>query len=87
MVKGISNVVVCIDDLIIHSQMHDQHLKSLDVVFTRLVAHNLCVNLKKCVFGLSKTSYLGFWLTKNGGFPGNDKLKAVKGTKLQGNAK
>jgi hypothetical protein len=63
-VKGIGNIVVYIDDLIIHSQMHDQHLKSLDKVFTRLAAHNLRVNLKKCVFGSTETSYLGFRLTK-----------------------
>jgi Reverse transcriptase (RNA-dependent DNA polymerase) len=80
-VKGIDNVVVYIDDLIIHSQTHEQHLESLDKVFTRLAAHNLCVNLKKCVFGSSETSYLSFRLTKNGIFPGTDKLKAVKEAK------
>jgi hypothetical protein len=80
-VKGIGNVVVYIDDLIIHSKTHDQHLKSLDEVFTRLTAHNLRVNLNKCIFGSSKTSYLGFCLTKNGIFPGTDKLKAVRDAK------
>jgi hypothetical protein len=33
-VKGINNVVVYIDDLIIHSQTHEDHLQTLDVVFT-----------------------------------------------------
>jgi Reverse transcriptase (RNA-dependent DNA polymerase) len=80
-VKGISNVVVYIDDLVIHLQTHDQHLKSLDKVFTRLAAHNLRVNLKKSVFGSSKTSYLGFRLTKN------DKHKAVKDAKPPENLK
>jgi hypothetical protein len=40
-VKGIDNVVVYIDDLIIHSETHEEHLQSLDAVFMRLVAHNL----------------------------------------------
>ncbi len=75
-VKGISNVVVYIDDLIIHSKTHEEHLALLDAVFTRLAAHNLRANLKKCVFGSSETSYLGFRLTKEGIFPGTDKLKA-----------
>ncbi len=79
-VKGIDHVVVYIDDLIIHSKTHEQHLESLDKVFTRLAAHNLRVNLKICVFGSSETSYLGFRLTKNGIFPGTDKLKAVSQT-------
>ncbi len=39
-VKGIDHVVVYIDDLIIHSKTHEQHLESLDKVFTRLAAHN-----------------------------------------------
>ena len=86
-VKGIDNVVVYIDDLIIHSKTHEQHLESLDKVFTRLAAHNLRVNLKKCVFGSSETSNLGFCLTKNGIFPGTDKLKAVKEAKPPENVK
>ncbi len=43
--KRIPNVVVYINDLIIHSKMHEDHLRSLDDVFTRFVAHNLRVNL------------------------------------------
>jgi hypothetical protein len=77
-VKGIDNVVVYIDDLIIHSRTHEDHLKTLDAVFTRLASHDLRVNLKKRVFGSSETSYLGFRLSKEGIFPGADKLKAVK---------
>ncbi len=50
-VKGIDNIVVYIDDLIIHSKTHEEHLQSLDAVFMRLVAHDLGVNLKKCVLG------------------------------------
>jgi hypothetical protein len=86
-VKGIDNVMVYIDDLIIHSQTHDQHLKTLDEVFTRLTAHNLTVNLKKFVFGSSETSYLGFRLMKNGIFPGTDKLNTVKDAKPPENVK
>jgi hypothetical protein len=77
-VKGIDNVVVYIDDLIIHSRTHEDHLKMLNAVFTRLASHDLRVNLKKCVFGSSETSYLGFQLSKEGIFPRADKLKAVK---------
>jgi hypothetical protein len=84
-VKGINNVVVYINDLIIHSKTHEEHLKSLDVVFTRLAAHDLRVNLKKWVFGSGETSYLGFCLNKEGIFPGSDKLKAIKEAQPPGN--
>jgi hypothetical protein len=53
-VKGISNVVVYIDDLIIHSKTHEEHLQILDAVFTRLASHNLRVNLKKMRFWLER---------------------------------
>jgi hypothetical protein len=33
-VKGINNVVIYIEDLIIHSQTHEDHLQVLDVVLT-----------------------------------------------------
>jgi len=86
-VKGINNVVVYIDDLIIPSKTHEEHLALLDAVFTRLAAHNLRANLKKCVFGSSETSYLGFRLTNEGIFPGTDKLKGVKEAKPPENVK
>ncbi len=85
-VKGI-NVIVYIDNLIIHSKTHEEHLARLDEVITRLAAHNLRANFKKCVFGSSETSYLGFRLTKNGNFPDTDQLKAVKEAKPPENIK
>ncbi len=79
-VEGLSNIIVYIDDLIVHSDSHEQHLRSLDQLFERLRAHNLKVNLKKCVFGSKDVMYLGFHLTESGIKPGVDKLKAVKDT-------
>ena len=76
--KGLSQVIVYIDDIIIHSSTHEEHLKKLDEVLARLSKHNLKANLKKCSFGVSETMYLGFRLTKDGIVPGTDKLKAVK---------
>ena len=75
--EGIPNVIVYIDDLIIHTQSHEEHLKVLLKVFMRLFKHNLKINLKKCVFGSPEVSYLGFRLTPEGIKPGIDKLKAV----------
>ncbi len=57
-VKGIPNVVVYIDDLIIHSKTHEEHLNRLDAVFIRLAAHDLRVNLK-CFLNLAKHPTLG----------------------------
>jgi hypothetical protein len=77
-VKNIENVIVYIDDLLVHSASHEQHITTLGKVLQRLVTHNIKINLQKCVFGSKEVSYLGFRLTEQGIIPGTDKLRAVK---------
>jgi hypothetical protein len=77
-VQGLKNVLVYIDDLLVHSHTHDQHREQLQQLFNRFRAHGLKANIKKCVFGSKNVSYLGFRLTEEGIKPGIDKLKAVK---------
>jgi hypothetical protein len=76
-VHGLANIIVYIDDLIVHSASHDDHLRQLDALFSCLAVHNLKVKLQKCVFGSRKVQYLGFLLSEDGIRPGTDKLKAV----------
>jgi len=61
-VHGINNVIVYIDDLLLHSQSHEDHLRLLDELLGRLVQHNIKLNLQKCIFGSTNVSYLGFRL-------------------------
>jgi Reverse transcriptase (RNA-dependent DNA polymerase) len=77
-VNGIANAIVYIDDLLVHSATHEEHLATLGQVLKRLVQHKIKINLQKCVFGSKEVSYLGFRLTEEGIKPGTDKLKAVK---------
>ena len=44
--EGIPNVIVYIDDLLIHTKTHEDHLRVLRQVFERLRKHNLKINLK-----------------------------------------
>jgi hypothetical protein len=55
--RNISNVIVYIDDLLVHTQTHDKHQKVLDQVLDRLQMHNLKINLDKCFFGNKELSY------------------------------
>ena len=84
-VDKIKNVIVYIDDLIIHSNDHVGHLQTLEALFLRLQNHGLKVRLEKCKFGSHDVMYLGFHLTKDGIKPGVDKLKAVKEAKPPAN--
>jgi hypothetical protein len=76
--KGLQNVIVYIDDLLVHTSDHATHRQSLQQLFDRLRKANLKLNLKKCYFGSTNVTYLGFRLTPQGILPGSDKLAAVK---------
>lgn len=76
--RGIKNCIVYIDDLLVHSSTHEDHLNELDKVLTRLENHNLKINLEKCIFGNTSVNYLGFVLTPKGITPGSNKLKAIQ---------
>jgi hypothetical protein len=77
----IPNVLVYIDDLLVHTDTHEKHLAILDDVLARLHKNHLKINLEKCVFGNKEVSYLGFTLTPEGIKPGKNKLKAIKDAK------
>ena len=79
--RNIKNVLVYIDDLLIHTATHEEHLKVLEQVFERLHQNHLKINLDKCVFGNKEVSYLGFTLTPEGIKPGRNKLQAIKDAK------
>ncbi len=79
-IHGLANVIVYIDDLLVHSPTHPEHITALDKVLQRLVHHHIKINVQKCFFRSKEVSYLGFRLTEQGIQPGTDKLKAVKNT-------
>jgi hypothetical protein len=49
--KGIPNVIVYIEDILVHSKTHDEHTRILQFLFERLTRHNLKIRLEKCHFG------------------------------------
>ncbi len=79
--QNISNVIVYINNLLVHTKTHEDHLKVLEQVLERLHSHNLKINLDKCFFGNKEVSYLGFTLTPKGIKLGKNKLKAIKNAK------
>jgi hypothetical protein len=79
-VNGLANVIMYIDDLLVHSASHPKHIIALDQVLQRLVQHRIKINLQKCFFGSKEVSYLGFRLMEQGILPVTDKLKSVRNT-------
>jgi hypothetical protein len=78
-INGLSNVIIYIDTLLVHSASQSEHIETLDQVFKRLVQHNNKINLQKCFFASKEVSYLGFQLTEEGILLGTDK-KSSKNT-------
>ncbi len=70
--RNISNIIVYIDDLLVHTQNHEDHTKVLKQVLHCLHSQNLKINLEKCFFGNQEFSYLGFTLTPEGIKPGKN---------------
>jgi hypothetical protein len=75
---GFQNILIYIDDVLIHTDTHEKHLEALEQVLMRLHQHHLKINLDKCLFGDKQVSYLGFTLTPDGIKLGEAKLKAIK---------
>jgi hypothetical protein len=75
--KGLVNVIVYIDDILLHSKTHQECRAKLEKLFNRLRKTNLKVKLKKCEFGADNVSYLNYRLTPEGILPGSDKLKVI----------
>ena len=84
---GLINIIVYLDDLLVHSKTHEEHLVQLEKLFCRLRAVNLKAKLPKCEFGAKNVQYLGFRLTPESFLPGVDKLKAVKNTEIPNSIK
>ena len=64
-VKGTPNVLMYLDDLLVHSKTHEQHRITLERVFHQVGEYNLKIRLEKCHFANTSVEYSGFKLTPN----------------------
>jgi hypothetical protein len=71
--RGIQNVLIYMDDVLVHTDTHEWHLEVLEQLLMKL--HR---NLEICLLGDQQVSYLGFTLTPQGIKNGIAKLKAIK---------
>jgi len=78
--NGLENVLVYINDFLVHKVSHQLHMEILKQLFHKLRKTGLKVNLAKWELGSTEVAYLGFWLTPNGILSGKDKFQAVAAT-------
>jgi len=70
-------VEVYVDDMVVKSPSHHQHVEDLSAVFSLLRQYNLRLNPNKCVFGVDRGKFLGFMLTQRGIEANPEKCKAI----------
>lgn len=86
--KDIDNVYVYVDDVVVCSATHDDHLQLLDRLFDRFKSFNLKCRIKKVQLGTTDINYLGYNLSKAKGIrPGLAKTEAVRNWKEPGTVK
>ena len=72
-----TNVLVYIDDIIVHSDTFEKHVERLDAVFARLEKRGLKLKFSKCHFFQKRVKYLGHILSATGIETDPDKTKVV----------
>jgi len=60
------NVQTYVDDMVVTSQVKDQHVTDLEELFTTIAKYNLKLNPEKCVFWVEAGKFLGFLLIECG---------------------
>ncbi|KAL7076970.1 hypothetical protein ACQ4LE_003721 [Meloidogyne hapla] len=75
--KGINNVTAYIDDILIHTNDFESHIKTLEIVIKRLNQNGLKLKGEKCEFFKNKCTYLGFELNKNGYQPAQSNCEII----------
>ena len=71
-------ILTYIDDVLIYTSTFEQHVATLDTVFTRLSEHGLTLGAKKCNFCTSSTKFLGHVVSVDGIHPDPDKISAIQ---------
>ncbi|XP_032688866.1 uncharacterized protein LOC116852521 [Odontomachus brunneus] len=66
-----------LNDLLVASDTHKQHLQHLQQLFATLRKARLAVNMEKSVFGASEVYHLGYLVSKDGYQPPESKVEVI----------
>ncbi len=77
MLAGLDYCFVYLDDILVASRDHSQHVEHLKEVLSHLQAHGLVLNAEKCQLGVSEIDYQGHCIIATVIRPLADKVAAV----------
>ena len=61
-----STMEVYVDDMLVKSVQHTDHLQHLDKAFDLLRQYKVKLNSEKCIFGVTSGKFLGYLVTRQG---------------------
>lgn len=71
-------VLVYLDDILVYSRTHEEHLTHLRQVLSLLAKHRLYAKLSKCDFGRPSLKFLGHIVSANGVAVDPDKVRVLR---------
>ncbi|XP_029644577.1 uncharacterized protein LOC115218783 [Octopus sinensis] len=77
-VRGLDFVFAYVDDILIASDTHENHLLHLSQLFQRLRDYGVRINPDKCVFGQPSLNFLGHYIDLRGIKPLSSKVDAIQ---------
>ena len=80
-------VEVYIDDMVVKSRKESQHTEDLRGVFEILRRHKLCLNAKKCTFGVGAGKFLSYLISTWGIEANLDQIEVVNHLRPPSNPK
>ena len=75
LVKG--NCQVYLDDILLYNQTFKKHIETLEEALSVIEKSGMLINVEKCEFAVSKITYLGFEMDKDGYRPDKRKMKCI----------
>ena len=78
MVGDMEGVFCYLDDLLVYSKSEQEHVQTLEELFSRLSKAGLTLALSKCVFGVDTVEYLGYSISQSGLSPIKKKIDAFE---------
>jgi hypothetical protein len=71
------NVLSYVDDIVVVSKKRENYIANLAETFANMHEAKLKLNLKKCIFGITKGKVLGCLVSTKGIKANPDKIKAI----------
>lgn len=76
--SGLDFCFAYVDDILVSSSSHEEHMEHLQILFKRLCEHGILINAKKSVVCSSSVTFLGYEVSAAGTKPLSDRVTAIQ---------